>query len=90
MTTLQIKVQMPEIGDMLVAAGWIGQEDVEDPAAIGMGALGCLAAWLADPARDPYTLPRVPCAQARQAPEAARCRPGDRPAAAGLGPLVAR
>jgi hypothetical protein len=57
MTTLQIQVRMPEIGDLLVAAGWLEPEGVDDQAALGKALSAALAAWLADPDRDPRSLP---------------------------------
>jgi hypothetical protein len=56
MITLQIAVRMPEIVDMLFDRGWL-DEETDDPAALGKALSAVLAAWLADPARDPRPLP---------------------------------
>jgi hypothetical protein len=66
MTTLQIKVQMPGIVDLLFDRGWL-DEETDDPAVIGQALSAALAAWLADPGRDPFTLP-VKCKQAESIP----------------------
>jgi hypothetical protein len=55
MTTLQIKVRMPAIVDLLVDAGWL-EEPTDDHAVIGKALSAALAAWLAGPGRDPLTL----------------------------------
>jgi hypothetical protein len=56
MTTLQIKCRMPEIADMLLDRGWL-DEWTDDQAALGQALSAALAAWLADPDRDPRTFP---------------------------------
>jgi hypothetical protein len=55
-TTLQIKIRMPEIADMLHDRGWL-EEWTDDQAVLGKALSAALAAWLADPERDPLTLP---------------------------------
>jgi hypothetical protein len=56
MITLQIAVRMPAIVDLLVDRGWL-TEETDDPDVIGKALSAALAAWLANPGRDPFTLP---------------------------------
>jgi hypothetical protein len=56
MITLQIKVRMPVIADLLFDRGWL-TEETGDPDVLGKALSAALAAWLADPEHDPLTLP---------------------------------